>query len=68
MEAIDLETLLILEGTKVNKPALDLMQMEEEACDVAVLEAIHRSHTQNKSAGSPVHGMEAIDLETLLSP
>ena len=40
-EAIGSKTLLIDEGTNANKPLLDLMPMEEETADVAVLDAMH---------------------------
>ncbi|EJK54810.1 hypothetical protein THAOC_25530, partial [Thalassiosira oceanica] len=62
-EAIDLEALLIDEGTEANKSAWDLMLMEGGIADVAVPDAMHGA---SKSVGAPTKSWEAIDLEALL--
>ncbi|EJK77234.1 hypothetical protein THAOC_00947 [Thalassiosira oceanica] len=65
-EAIGSKALLIDEGTKANKPAWDLMLIEEETADVAVSDAMHGAHAQNKSVSAPTQSREAIGSKALL--
>jgi len=62
----DIRTFFIDEGTKANKPAWDLMLMEEETADVAVSDAMHGAHAQNKSVSAPTQSWEAIGSKALL--